>query len=182
MRRPASRSSTSCSTRRDRRAQACGPCRTHSTWASRSVESPKPCSPVLCRRSPPSGSQCSRSSPADRRSRRWMRRSPTTCPRHCTHPKSSPTRRASTRSSPAPRSTAGTSTRTRSRRSGAAAASSGRSSSTASPTPTTRTPTSRRCWKPPTSRMRWRRARRPGAVSWRQRHCRVCRCPGSAPR
>ena len=67
-------------------------------------------------------------------------RSSRTCASRCTRRRSSPTRRASTRSAPAPPSTTGTSTSARSRRSGAAAASSAPSSSTASPRPTAQTP------------------------------------------
>ena len=115
------------------------------------------------------------------RCRGWMRRSPTTCPRRCTHPRSSPTRKASTRSSPAPRSTAGTSTRTRSRRSGAAAASSAPSSSTGSPTPTTRTRTSPPCSRPRTSPTPSPRAKPPGAASSPPPHSPACRSPASAP-
>ena len=45
-RRPASRSSTSCSTRPSRRAPAAGPCRSRSTSACRSAASPRRCSPA----------------------------------------------------------------------------------------------------------------------------------------
>ena len=53
-RRPASRSSTSCSTRPSRRAPAAGPCRARSTWASRSPASPRRSSPGRCPATPTS--------------------------------------------------------------------------------------------------------------------------------
>jgi 6-phosphogluconate dehydrogenase len=84
--------------------------------------------------SPPnrrSARRCDGSSPPARKYRRPAPPSRRTSPRPSTLQRSSPTRRASTPSSPAPRSTAGTSTRTGSPRSGAAAASSVRASSTA---------------------------------------------------
>ncbi len=72
--------------------------------------------------------------------------STTTSARRCTRPRSSPTRRASTRSSRgAEEYELGHRPRRRSRRSGAAAASSARASSTASRRPTTRTRTWRTC-------------------------------------
>jgi len=82
--------------------------------------------------------RCSR--PPRRPSRSTATSSSTRSAPRCTPPRWSPTRRASTRSPPAPRSTAGRSTWARWPPSGAAAASSGRSSWTGSGR---RTPTSR---------------------------------------
>jgi len=78
---------------------------------------------------------------------KWTTRTPSSsrCGRRCTPPRWWPTRRASTRSRPAPTSTAGTSTARRWPRSGVAAASSGPASSTGSARSSPTSPTSPRC-------------------------------------
>ena len=101
--------------------------------------------------------------PGRRRHGRPATASSTTSGRRCTRPRSSRTRRASTRSRRRAPSTAGTSTAARWRRSGAAAASSGPGSSTGSRRRTTGTRRCRRCWSTTTSPTRSRTGRRPGA-------------------
>ena len=109
---PASRSSTSSPTRPSRRAPGAGRCRLRSTSASRSPASPRPRSRARSRAT----GRCAtprRDSPGSpgRSSRaRRPRASPTTSSRRSTPRRSSPTPRASTRSRPAPPSTAGRST------------------------------------------------------------------------
>ena len=119
--RPASRSSTSSSTRPARRAPASGPCRTRSTSACPSAASPRPSSPAPSRRSPSSAPRSQARidvAPDAGRGRRRLRgRRPRRALRLEGRRLRAGLRRDHRR---APRSTAGTSTRAPSRRSGAA--------------------------------------------------------------
>ena len=92
---PESPSWTSCSTRPSRRAPAAGPCRTPSTWASRSAASPRRSSPARC----PATRTCARppaSCPDRGPPPPRPPSSPTRSSRPCTRPSWSPTRRAGT--------------------------------------------------------------------------------------
>ena len=105
------------STRPSRRAPAAGPCRTRSTSASRSPASPRPRSRARCpvtrtsarRRSAACRAATVDPQPVERPRRVHRGRAPA----RCTRRRWSPTRRASTRSRRAARSTAGTSTAAR---------------------------------------------------------------------
>ena len=109
-RRPASRSSTSWSTRPSRRAPAAGPCRRPWTWACRSAASPSRCSPGRCPATPTCAGGGRRR--AARPGRHGRRAAAATCrptsSRRCSPRRSSRTRRASSRSRRPARSTAGT--------------------------------------------------------------------------
>src|SRR6218665_2770809 len=122
------------STRPELKAPAPGPCRTHSTWVCPCPASRRPSSPAASPPAPISALQL-RACPARERPSTLMTPMPSlrTSDARSTRPRSSPTRKGSTRSLRVPPSTSGTLRRVISRKSGGVDASPARSSSTALP-------------------------------------------------
>src|SRR6218665_773424 len=156
------------STRPELKAPVHGPCKMHSTWVCPYPASRRPSSPAASPLAPISALR-PRACPARERPSALMTPMPSlrTSDARSTRPRSSPTRKGSTRSLRVPPSTSGTLRKVTSRKSGGVDASSARSFSTALPRPTLPTPTWSRSLSPRISARQSLEPKRAGAESLR---------------